>query len=273
MSGSTETSSDSKSVSAGFGIIEKIWEAEWALRLVFGLLLLDLALAITTGHSVLTLSATMDVLTKNLGVALTALAASSFFAALVLPALAVYARRATTKVAYLLARTFSSKDLPIYQRRLGCVPAYELRNLALAENSAFLLKLYDEACDRRAKNESRVHSVGLLVFSDLFLAAADITCPLAAPGSSTLLSEALSASGTAGLACLAALVVGACAILRTWWFPPFAPAVIYYPPLDAVLRAREEEGRKRVSEFKAAGRELARRNQQLRADVPQEWNT
>jgi hypothetical protein len=273
MSGSSESSGDAKSVgSAGLGAIEKLWESEWALRLVFGVLLLDLALVMTEGRGVLTLSANMDVLTKNIGVVLSALAFTSFFAALVLPVLAAFVGGITRKVAYRLADLFDAPDLPTHHRSPGWVPAHELHKHALEEKSAFVLKIYEDDRAGRSKKDSHLHSLSLLVFSDLFLAAADVAWPLHAPESSTLLFAALQASGAFGYFFAMAVVIGACAILRAWWFPSFAPDVIYYPPLDAILRAREAEQAQRMREFTGAGRELARREPRDRAEVPKEWD-
>ena len=180
MSSSSDSSGDAKSVGAtGLGLIEKIWEAEWALRLVFGLLMLDLGLVIWGGEDskgILAWSADMSMIGKHLGVVMTAVAVSSFFAALVLPILSACTGRLMQFTSNVLAKVFGAPEPANYSRPLGTVPAYELHRHALQEGGSFILTLYDEALDRRQKWEAHLNHFSLLVFSDLVLAVVDGAC-------------------------------------------------------------------------------------------------
>jgi len=263
MSSSSDSSGDTKSVGAtGLGLIEKIWEAEWALRLVFGLLMLDLGLVIWGGEDakgVLAWSADISMIGKNLGVVVTAVAVSSFFAALVIPILSACTGRLMQFVSHGLAKVFGAPEPATYSRPLGTVPAYELRRHALQEGSIFILTLYEEAQDRRQKWEAHLSHFSLLVFSDLVLAVIDGAWPLFKTGSSTLVWTGLDTFGTPGYVFAGAVVLGAFAILKSQWLPRDTPFVIFYPPLDDGLREREEAERTRNARLLEEGRETARR--------------
>ncbi len=237
-------SKDSKLVSSlGLSLIEKVWEAEWALRLVFGALLVDLALLYSGQKGLLSWSASLEALSSHWGLVIASVAGASFFAAFVLPTLGACVGGVMHLLVRILPSLLYSPRLPDYQRALGWVPINEFRKLALREQSAFLLKYHDDHVAAKARAEEQRNRIGLLVFADVVLAVADLWLPGLDQGATSFVKVLAAATGTFGILAMQVIAIGVCAVLKTWWFPHYVPDTIYYPPLDAELREKEAEGR------------------------------
>lgn len=236
-----ESPNDAKSLNLpGLGLFEKIWEAEWALRLVFGVLLLDLALIHHGGHGVLAWSVSTQALMDHAGALLAAAATISFFAAIVIPIVASLVGQLIHVILSILPMWMDPRDFSTYQRPLGYVLSSQFRKHALAEQSSFLLKIYEDREQSRKATDERRDRIGVLVFTDLLLAIADATSRPLTGDAASLVSRALDSTGTLGNIMAACIALGACAVLKQWWLPDHVPDVIYYPPLDAQLRTEEQ---------------------------------
>lgn len=224
-------------------MLEQAWDAQWALRLICIVLFFDMAMMLNVRRGLWQWSVGDKALLNDVGWIALSLVAFSFAAAIVIPAFLLALRQFSGAVLDLLPTFFTAQNDRPYQRPLGRVPAYRLRDLALQEKDDFLLRLY-EAHERKQKAERQSQErVGELTAAALLAALADWLLSWWIPGSASLIGAVIEAF--AEWAPIVATVIVLCGgvILKWAWFSPYSPDLIYYPPLDRELRDKEREPR------------------------------
>lgn len=228
----------------GIGLLERAWNGAWALQLVCAVMFLDVAMILRTGHGLWQWSPDDMALLKNVGWLALLIVAFTVAVALVVPVVLVLLRQLVGLVSYRVMAFFTiagSDDRP-YQRSPGYVPAHALRDLALHEKDDFLLRLYENHVQARNAGRASIEQAGNLTATAVLASLLDWGIASGwMPGSVSLVQAIYAALGD--LAHIVTAVVLLCAglIVKWAWFDHSMPDVIYYPPLDAVLRARERE--------------------------------
>ncbi|MBS0159851.1 MAG: hypothetical protein JSS26_14835 [Nitrospira sp.] len=231
-------------VEKGLVILERAWDAQWALRLICLVLFLDMAMMLRVGRGLWQWSVDDKALLGDVGWVALLVVAFSFVVAIVIPVVVAVLRQLIATVLGVLPAFLTTSNEPLYQRPLGYAPIREFRNLALRERDDFLFRMYEaHERGRRAERLSKERA-GELTAGALLAALADWSFEQWIPGSVGLIGAMLEA-----LSAWAPLVVGSillCAgfILKLAWFLDTPPDVIYYPPLDRALRDKESESRR-----------------------------
>lgn len=230
----------------GIGLLERAWNWAWALRLVCAVMFLDVALMLRTGHGLWQWSPDDMALLKDVGWLALLIVAFTVAVALVIPVVLVLLRQLAALIPYKVMAFFTaagSDDRP-YQRSPGYVPAQALRDLALREKDDFLLRLYDDHVREREAGRASIEQAGNLTAAAVLASLLDWGIAHGwMPGSVSLVQAIYGALGDWAQLVTAAVLLCAGFIVKWAWFAPSTPDVIYYPPLDAVLRARERERR------------------------------
>lgn len=221
----------------GLSILDRAWEIEWALRLACAATFADALLVGSGKGSLLHWPVNAENVLGNLGILLGAIAAFSICATVLAPLLATLVGTFLHRIYYSMP-SFATDDPRPYQRPLGYAPARKFRDLALKEQSSFLLQIHQSHVAARQAEDRARESIGQLVFLLGCLAVADFSVsPADATGASLI--GLFATSGKLGHALGAALIWIGLLVLKTWWFPPERSDLIYYPPLDTELRKAE----------------------------------
>ncbi|HRK84997.1 MAG TPA: hypothetical protein PK461_04760 [Alcaligenes faecalis] len=228
----------------GIGLLERAWNWAWALRLVCAVMFLDMAVILRTGHGLWQWSPDDMALLKDVGWLALLIVAFTASVALVLPVVLVLLRQLVGLIPYKVTAFFTatgSDDRP-YQRGLGYVPARALRDLALREKNDFLLRLYEDHVPARDMGQASIEQAGNLTAAAVLVSLLDWGLAYGwMPGSVSLVQAIYAALGDWASVVTAVVLLCAVFILKSAWFAPSTPDVIYYPPLDAALRAMERE--------------------------------
>lgn len=244
----TEYATQSGSTSAlekGLGLLERAWEAHWALRLTCITLCFDMAMLLHSRHGLSSWSTGDGTLLVNVGWLAIFLVVFSFAVAVVVPSVLSFLR----DLGYALQPHLPPFPTPADERRYRPGPGYvyagELLDLALEERDEFLYRLYEKHKEDREAWERAQRQTGELTGAALLCALADWVLSRSMPGSAGLIDVIMSRlGGFATLAVIVVLMSAAYAMKRAWFsFDP--PNVIYYPPLYREKQRKEQNDRGR----------------------------
>lgn len=225
------------------GLLERAWNFQWALRLLCFVLFLDVAMMLHIGHGLWQWSAADMALFRNVGWLAVLIVMFSLAVSIVIPAVLDFLRQISIPILYGLSSrlSFTQSDSRRYQRDIGKVPARELLDLALQEKDEFLFRLYEEHIRSKEEDEAFRRQVGDLTAAASLVSLIDWIVSLRVSGSIGLINASYAALGTLAPIVTGILLLCVGAIVKLAWFAPWRPEEIYYPPLDAVLRAKERE--------------------------------
>lgn len=137
-------------------MLERAWDAHWALRLICVVLFFDMAMMLHARRGVWQWSVEDKALLSDVGWIALTLVAFSFVVAIVTPALLLLLRQISFIVLERLPAFLTVSDDRTNQRPLGYVPARALRDLALNEKDDFLLRMHEaHERDKKAGRQSR----------------------------------------------------------------------------------------------------------------------
>ncbi|MGO3130329.1 MAG: hypothetical protein ACTIJQ_00960 [Alcaligenes sp.] len=239
------TNSSSTTLERGLGVLDRSWDAQWALRLICLVLFLDMAMIVRTNRGLWQWLPEDKALLSDVGwIALTVVSFSTIVA-IVMPVILTFLQQLMFALWDLAPRFHlftSSEPLP-YRRNLGDAPTYTFHDLALSERDEFLYRLY--TADRQRKETARRSRVraGELTATAILAALADWLVAQQWPGSIGVINGLWPFLGDYALLVLAVVLLSSLFMLKWAWFPPYKPDEIYFPPLDRQLR--EEERRKK----------------------------
>lgn len=223
-----------------FGILERAWDFQWALRLICAVMFIDMAMMIRVGHGLCQWTTGDRELLSNVGWIALTLVAFSFAAAIVMPVFLFVLRQIIDPVGDWLSAFFTSQDDRSYQRPLGCVTTYELRKLALNEKDGFLFRLYETDKEKKDANRQAQEHFADLAAAMLFFTLADWILAYWIPDSVGLIGAIADALGDWAYIVTVVVLLYFFGILKSTWFPSYSPDLIYYPPLDRELRNKEK---------------------------------
>lgn len=235
---------DTSAVEKGLGVLERAWDAQWALRLICVVLFFDMAMLLRARRGLWQWPDGGKELLNDVGWLALTFVAFSFAAAIVIPVLLLMLRQLSAIVmGWLPAFLTAPTDRP-EGRPLGYAPAGRVRDLALHEKDDFLLRMYEAHAQKKKAGRLSQERVGELTAAALLAALADWLLAQWIPGGISLIGAIVEA--LAGWASLVTTVILLCAgfILKWAWFSPYSPDLIYYPPLDRELRDKEREERR-----------------------------
>jgi len=231
-------------VEKGIGLLERAWDGVWALRLVCVVMSLDAAVILCTEHGLWQWSPDDMARLKDVNVGWFALLIVTFTVAvaLVVPFMLLLLRLLVNLLVALIpykVMAFFTNDRP-YQRIPGYVPAHALRDLALHEKDDFLLRLYENHVQTRDASQAFIKQVGNVTAAAVLASLLDWGIAYVwMPDSVSLVQVIYAAFGDWASVVTAVVLLCAGSIVKCAWFAPSTPDVIYYPPLDAALRAKE----------------------------------
>lgn len=239
----TEHSSDTAAVEKGLGVLDRAWDAHWALRLACLILFLDMAMMLRVGRGLCQWSAGDGSLLNDIGGIALTLVAFSTGVAIVIPVVVYALRDLFTAIWMQWPVWFAASDDRPYQRPLGYVPATAFHKLALRERDSFLLRIYEaHEHGKSMARKLRVRSAELTAAA-LLTALADWILARHVPGGVGLIGALVDALSSWSSIVVPGVVLCAGLILKWAWFSEVPPDLIYYPPLDDELRRKEREER------------------------------
>jgi len=237
---------DTSAVGAGLDILERAWNAQWALRLACVLLFFDMAMLLHVQRGVWQWSEVGPRLLGDIGWLAVVFVAFSVLAAVVVPVFFIIMRHLGAFALYLSARwlpDFLTATQDLKRDYFKHVRVEVFRDLALEEKDEFLYRLYED--DQRRKREQRqsMERLGDLMAAVLVVGFADWLLGRWTPGGIGLVGVIESALGSWMGLVTAMVVFCVLGILKLAWFPPYGPDLIYYPPLARRLRDKERKSR------------------------------
>ncbi|WP_434025715.1 hypothetical protein [[Pseudomonas] boreopolis] len=235
----SEQTDGSAVVEKGLGVLDRAWNAQWALRLTCLALFLDIAMMIHTGHGLSQWSDGDKELLGDVGLIVLTLVAFSFAVAIVMPVILNLFRHACYFVLACIPTSRKSPDDRRYQRPLGRVPVRAFHDLALRERSEFLLDLYQSHEQERIAASQFRERTGELTAAVLLVASIDYLISWLTPNCISVVDTIIEASGDWASIIVLVVLLSAGAIVKWAWFTDTPPNEIYYPPLDRELRENE----------------------------------
>lgn len=238
---STNPTSHASILEKGAGLLERAWEAHWALKLVCIVLFFDMAMLLHVQRGLSQWSEVGKGIIQDVGWLAVTFVAFSFIVAIVLPALLIVFRYLSASIVYKLEDLFQ-KLLPTpadsgpYRRPLGNVPAYALHDLALEEKDNFLFHLYETHEKNRKTARMMRERTGELTASVVLAVFVDWLVDQWVPGGISLIGALDIALAEYFFPAAMAVLFCVGIILKRAWFSPYIPDEIYYPPLDRKLR-------------------------------------
>ncbi|MGQ0697505.1 MAG: hypothetical protein ACT4PZ_04610 [Panacagrimonas sp.] len=227
----------------GLGVLERAWEIQWALRALCLVLFVDAVMLVRNKHGLLQWSTNDMALLSDLGLIAVLVAAFSFTVAIVAPFIVIVLRPLGAMVwGWMPAFLRSSDDRP-FQRPLGRVPACAFRDLALHQNSDFLLRIYEAEQKIRLSDRLTRERIGQLMAATLLAALADWLFARSISGGIGLVGAFVDVLGAWAPEVIGAMLLYVGAALKWAWFPEVQPELIYDPPLDQELREKERKAR------------------------------
>ncbi|NYT62856.1 hypothetical protein H0A66_11075 [Alcaligenaceae bacterium] len=241
------TNSSSTALEKGLGVLDRSWDAQWALRLICLVLFLDMAMIMRTERGLWQWLPEDKALLSDVGwIALTVVSFSTIFA-IVMPVILTLLQQLVFALWHLVPSFhFLTRSEAPYRRSLGNVPIYKFHDLALSERDEFLYQLYKAERQRKdAIRRSRIRD-GELTATALVAALADWLIAHQWQGSIGVISGLSSFLGDYALFVLTIVLLSGLIMLKWAWFPPYKPDEIYFPPLDRQLREEEERRKKKL---------------------------
>jgi hypothetical protein len=227
-------------IEKGLGVLERVWDAHWALRLACAILFLDMAMMLRVGRGLRQWTVEDKALLSDVGWVAPLIVAFSFTVAIVIPLVLIVLRQVSALVLeWFLPFLTKSSELR-YRRPLGYVPAGEFYNFALCGKDDFLFRMY-EAHERKKKTEQQARErAGELTAATLLAVLTNWLLAQWTPGSIGLIGAIADAlADWASVVAVAALLYSG-SVLKWAWFSDASPNLIYYPSLDQSLRDRKE---------------------------------
>lgn len=230
-------------IEKGLGMLERAWEAQWALRLICGVLFFDTVTMLHSHRGLLQWSAVDNAQWSNVGWLAIVVVSFSAMVALVLP-VTLTALRQIVEIVLTWLPTFPTvEDNRPYQRPLDYVFASDLRRLAMNDKDDFLLRLYEAHEQTRKEGVRSRELVGELTAAALVAAGMDVVVAHWMPASDGLIDAIIQGlSGWAYPVIAVVLLMGG-SILKWAWFSETPPQLIYYPPLDRALIDKERKSK------------------------------
>ena len=191
-------------------------EVKWALTLCSAVLFFDISQLLWARQSLQVWALNSE------GLAFWSMLLAGFavFVALVQPVIGAALRQLGWEVIALLPVSLRSSG----ERRgrpLGHVAAHDLLELALQENSDFLLGWYQYHLEKRQRREAFMQALGDQVFGCLLLAIADWAITWETASDRSVITFALSSLGVLAVPVALMLLVGACWLLQRTWFSAY----------------------------------------------------
>lgn len=141
MAETSQSSGETKVAPLGISALEKAWDFHWAMRFVSVVLFLDIALLIRTRTPLVEWTTSSDALLADLGFLAVTAASFALVVSFVLPLLTEIVRGIGTRLRMAFPKLLGDAYTPP-SRGSGYVWANDLLDLALKENSDFLLSWY-----------------------------------------------------------------------------------------------------------------------------------
>lgn len=230
-------------IEKGLGVLERAWEAQWALRLICGVLFFDMLTMLHSHRGLLQWSAVDNAQWSNVGWLAISVASFSAMVALVLPVTLTALRQIVEIVLIWLPRFPSVKDNRPYQRPLEYVFASDLRRLAMNDKDDFLLRLYEIHEQTRKEGERSRELVGELTAAALVAAGMDVVVAHWTSASGGLIDAIIQGLADWSFPVIAVVLLMGGSILKWAWFSEASPQLIYYPPLDRELINKERKSK------------------------------
>ncbi|MCS4310921.1 hypothetical protein FBY10_11238 [Pseudomonas sp. SJZ103] len=240
MAETSQSSGETKVAPLGISALEKAWDFHWAMRFVSVVLFLDIALLIRTGTPLVEWTTSSDALLADLGFLTVAAASFALVVSFVLPLLTEIVRGIGTRLRMAFPKLLGDAYTPP-SRGIGYVWANDLLDLALKENSDFLLSWYQRHVQLREQHRLMMNKVAHLVFGCLVLSVVDWAVPYFGFGTGSLIFSAMHVLGDTGLFLASMVVVAGGVMLASAWFAIESSLYIYYPPLDMLQREQERK--------------------------------
>ncbi|MCC4113900.1 hypothetical protein LLG90_00895 [Aromatoleum toluclasticum] len=234
---------DTSAIEKGLGVLERAWDAQWALRLICVVLFFDMAMLLRIRRGLWQWSDGGKELLSDVGWLALTFVAFSFAAAIGIPVLLLKLRQLSVIVMGWLPAFLTAPTDRFEGRPLGYAPAGKVRDLALREKDDFLLRIYE--AHEREKKTGRLSQerAGELTAAALLAALADWLLGQWIHGGISLIGVIVEALADWAAIVTAIILLCAGVILKWAWFSPYSPDLIYYPPLDRELRDKEGEER------------------------------
>lgn len=237
----TQQTDGTSTVEKGLGVLDRAWDASWALRLICLVLFLDIAMIRHSNRGLWQWSEADKVLLGDVGWIALTLVGFSVAVAIVMPVAVRVLRLLILLIWDWLPAFPTAADNRRYERRIGYVPARKFRDLALREKDEFLFRLYQAHQQQKHADELSRERAGDLTAAAFLVALADWLITLWMPESVSVIEALYRALGDWAFVVLIVVLLCAGAILKHAWFADTPPNEIYYPPLDDELRAQERK--------------------------------
>lgn len=238
-----EKVSGASALDKGVGVLERTWDAHWALRFTCLVLFLDMAMMFRVRRGLWQWSEADRALLTDVGWIAVTVVAFSLAVAIVVPGVQAVARIATIFVPGWLHRFFFPAAYRDYERGFGEVPASKFLDLALKEKDAFLYGIYVAHQMQRKLARQALEQAGQLTAATFLFASADWALPYWIPSSASLMGVLIKSLGDSAQVFILFALLGTWAIVSRAWFGVSPPNYIYYPLLDRELRDKEREDR------------------------------
>lgn len=227
------TQADNSSViEKSLGLVDRAWDAQWALRLLFMMLFFDGAMLLHYERGLWQWSEVGPDLLQDVGWLACIVVAFCITAAIVMPTLLTILSLAISSLVLALPAVFWSDRKDSVRTSIGEVPASAVRDEALKQSNDFLLRLYENHERERRNAKSVRQQVGNLLAAAVLAVLADWWIGNHAVGGLSLIGVIIDALGSWSNSVLALVLIPVGLCLKWAWFPPHIPNYIYYPPLE-----------------------------------------
>jgi len=231
-------------VEKGLGIIERAWDAQWALRLTCILLFFDIAMLMHFQRGLWQWADIDKSLVNNVGWLAATFVGLSLVVAIVTPVVLTAFKQIFLLVVYhVWDRYFDSSTDQSSSQSSGYVTTHTFYTFALQEKDDFLWRIYQEHKRNNEESQSLRQSVAQLTATALIASLIDWWYGHITPDGHSVIGVLFDFLGSSAVIVTLIVVMCAIAILKWAWAPSYRPSVIYYPPLAS--RIREKERRQR----------------------------
>ncbi len=213
------------------GLVERAWDAQWSLRLLFVVLFFDGAMLLRTGRGLWQWSEAGPGLFNDVGWLASIVVAFCVTAAIVMPTVLTLLTLSINSVIYALPSVLWLGDQQSIQPSIGQVPASTVRDEALNQKDDFLLRLYENHERERREGEKSRRRIGSLLATALLAVLVDGWIGHRAVDGLSLVGVLIEALGSWSPGVITIVLVPVVLCLKWAWFPPYTPNYIYYPPL------------------------------------------
>lgn len=221
---------------SGVGLLERVQERRWTLKLAAAVLYGDLVLVWRTGQGIIDWSASTDQLLANSGFLVVSVTVFGLLMSIGMPALAGIVKTLAMDVAsHLPSWTDAEKR---FRQPMGCVRPWEVRKHALETSDKLLLDLHAAHESKHTENDRAMAATGQVAFSLLLLGILDTFPFLLGLQGNTLLQSISSSFGSTGDVGLLVGLLFTLGTLKWAWLSDHEPGWIYHPPLYELTRPR-----------------------------------